>query len=330
MSPVSSVNRAGQMTKTKMLIDCDPGHDDAVAILYAARHLDLVGITTVFGNASVENTTANALAICALGNLDVPVAKGFGGPFVGGEPPFAAAAHGKTGMDGATLPAPTGAPIETHAVEFIIETARRHEGELVVAIIGAQTNVAVALRLEPRLKHWLKGITIMGGSAGVGNVQPAACINVFSDPEAAHVVFTSGVPIHWIGYELTRTVLVRGPDIARLRAGGRVARTIGDLVEFYRQSYIRIYGIDGAPMHDSCAVIPFVRDDLIRHEDVHLAVELNQGIARGMTIVDRRGIQPGVVLPLPRTPKPVNVRMAVEADVEGVIATLVDTLLAYP
>jgi inosine-uridine nucleoside N-ribohydrolase len=318
------------MTKTKILIDCDPGHDDAVAILYAARHLDLVGITTVFGNASVENTTANALAICALGDLDVPVARGFGGPFVGGEPPFAAAAHGRTGMDGATLPAGTRAPIDAHAVDLIIDSARRHKGELVVAVIGAQTNVAVALRLEPRLKQWLKGITIMGGSAGVGNVQPAACINVFSDPEAAHVVFTSGVPIHWIGYELTRTVLVRGSDIARLRAGGKVARTIGDLVEFYRQSYIRIYGIDGAPMHDSCAVIPFVRDDLIRHEDVHLAVELNQGIARGMTIVDRRGIRAGVELPPPRTPKPPNVSMAVAADVEGVIATLVDTLLAYP
>jgi inosine-uridine nucleoside N-ribohydrolase len=318
------------MGKTKILIDCDPGHDDAVAILYAARHLDLVGITTVFGNASVENTTANALAICALGGLDVPVAKGFGGPFVGGEPPFAAAAHGKTGMDGADLPAPTRAPIDAHAVDFIIETARRHQGELVVAIIGAQTNVAVALRLEPRLKQWLKGITIMGGSAGVGNVQPAACINVFSDPEAAHVVFTSGVPIRWIGYELTRTVLVRGSDIARLRAGGKVARTIGDLVEFYRQSYIRIYGIDGAPMHDSCAVIPFVRDDLIRHEDVHLAVELNQGIARGMTIVDRRGIRAGIELPPPRTPKPANVRMAVDANVQGVIDTLVDTLLTYP
>jgi inosine-uridine nucleoside N-ribohydrolase len=318
------------MAKTKILIDCDPGHDDAVAILYAARHCDLVGITTVFGNASVENTTANALAICALGGLDVPVAQGFAGPFVGGEPPFAAAAHGRTGMDGASLPAPARAPVDAHAVEFIVETARRHQGELVVAVIGAQTNVAVALRLEPRLRRWLRAITVMGGSAGVGNVQPAACINVFSDPEAAHVVFTSGVPIHWIGYELTRTVLLRGPDLARLRAGGRVARTIGDLVEFYRQSYVRIYGIDGAPMHDACAIVPFVRDDLIRHEDVHLAVELGQGIARGMTIVDRRGIRPGVELPPPRTPKPANVRMAVHAETRGVIDALVDTLLAYP
>lgn len=315
---------------TKMLIDCDPGHDDAVAILYAARHVDLVAITTVFGNASVENTTRNALAICALGNLDVPVARGFAGPFVGGEPPFAAAAHGKTGMDGATLPAPRREVEAAHAVEVIIETARHHQGELVLAIIGAHTNVAVALRLEPRLRRWLRAITVMGGTAGVGNVTPNACINVYSDPEAAHVVFSSGVPIHWIGYELTRSVLMRSADIVRLRAGGTVARAIGDLVEFYRQSYIRIYGIDGAPMHDGCAVLPFVRGDLIRHEPVALAVELAPGLARGMTLVDRRGIRPGVELPPPRTPRPPNVLMAVEADVPRVIDAFVDTLLTYP
>ncbi|MBL8699139.1 MAG: nucleoside hydrolase [Alphaproteobacteria bacterium] len=315
---------------TKILIDCDPGHDDAVAILYAARHLDLVAITTVFGNASVENTTRNALAICALGGLEVPVARGFSGPFVGGEPPFAAAAHGRTGIDGAELPAPRREPAGVHAVEMIIETARRHQGELVLAIIGAHTNVAVALRLEPRLRQWLRAITVMGGTAGVGNVVPTACINVYSDPEAAHVVFTSGVPITWIGYELTRTVLMRTSDIARLRAGGTVARTIGDLAEFYRQSYIRIYGIDGAPMHDGCAILPFVRGDLIRHEPAALAVELAPGLARGMTLVDRRGIRPGVELPPPRTPRPPNLLMAVEADVPRVIDAFVDTLLTYP
>ncbi len=314
---------------TKILIDCDPGHDDAVAILYAARHLDLVGITTVFGNASVENTTRNALAICELGGLDIPVAKGFAGPFVGGEPPFAAAAHGKTGMDGTALPDPQRKPVDAHAVEFIIKTARAHQGALVLAIIGAQTNAAVALRLEPRLRHWLRAITIMGGSAGVGNVTPTACINVYSDPEAAHVVFTSGVPSHWTGSETTRKVLMRARDVARLRAGGKVARAIGDLIEFYRQSYIRIYGIDGAPMHDACAIIPFVRGDLIRHAPVALSVELAPGSARGMTLVDRRGIRPGVELPPPRTPRPANVEMAVDVDISGVVDALVETLLGY-
>jgi inosine-uridine nucleoside N-ribohydrolase len=315
---------------TKILIDCDPGHDDAVAILYAAQHLELLGITTVFGNAPVEHTTRNALAICALGRIDVPVAQGFAGPILGGEPPFAAAAHGRTGLDGTELPAPTRDKLGVHAVEFIIETARKHREELVLAIIGAQTNVAVALRLEPRLKNWLRAITVMGGSAGVGNVRPQACINVYSDPEAAHVVFSSGVPITWVGYELTRTVLMREPAIARLqREGGDVSRKIAALIDFYRQSYLRIYGIDGAPMHDACAIIPFVRSDLIRHEPAALAVELAPSIARGMTIVDRRGIQPGVSLPPPRTPAPPNVAMAVSADVPGIVETLVTMLLAY-
>jgi len=315
---------------TKILIDCDPGHDDAVAILTAARHLDLVGITTVFGNAPVEDTTRNALAICALGGIDVPVAQGFAGPFLGGTQPFAAAAHGRSGIDGAELPAPTRAAEQVHAVELIIETARRYQGELVLAIIGAQTNVAVALRLEPRLRHWLRAITVMGGTAGIGNVTPTACINVYSDPESAHVVFASGVDITWIGYELTRTILMRPADIARLAAGGHVARTIGALADFYRRSYVRLYGIDGAPMHDGCAILPFVRPGLIRHEPAALAVETAPGLARGMTLVDRRGIQPGLDLAPPRAPRPANVMMAVEADIQAVIDALVDTLLAYP
>ena len=314
---------------TKILIDCDPGHDDAVAILYAAKHLDLVGITTVFGNNTVENTTRNALAICALGGLDVPVARGFAGPFLGGDPPYAVAGHGRGGLDGAELPAPDRAPLDVHAVDFIIETARHHAGELVLAIIGAHSNVAAALRLEPRLGSWLKAITVMGGSAGPGNVTPVACINVYSDPESAHVVFTSGVPITWIGYETTRTVLMRAGDIERLRAGGRVARAIGDLAAFYRGSYTRIYGVDGAPMHDACAIIPFVRPSLIRHEPAALEVSLAAGPARGMTVVDRRGVVPGVDLPPARQPKPANVAMAVEVDRRAVIDELVATLLAY-
>ena len=315
---------------TKILVDCDPGHDDAVAILFAARHLGLVAITTVFGNAPVEDTTRNALSVCALGGIDVPVARGFAGPFLGGAPPFAAAAHGRGGMDGAEMPAPARAPEPVHAVELIVESARRHAGELVLAVIGAHTNVAVALRLEPRLREWLRAITIMGGTAGPGNVAPTACVNVLSDPESAHVVFSSGVPITWIGYELTRTVLMREADIARLRAGGRVARTVGDLAEFYRQSYIRIYGIDGAPMHDACAILPFAMPGLVRHEPAALAVETAPGIARGMTLVDRRGIRPGLGLAPPRAPRPPNVEMAVEVDVRAAIDACVDTLLSYP
>jgi inosine-uridine nucleoside N-ribohydrolase len=313
---------------TRILIDCDPGHDDAVAILYAARHLDLVGVTTVFGNQTIEHTTRNALRVLALAGLDVPVARGCGRPLVG-EAPLAQDTHGATGLDGVDLPEPRTGPVDLHAVQFIIDTARRHQGQLVVAIIGAHTNIGMALRLEPRLAQWLRSFTIMGGTAGVGNLAPVACVNVLSDPEAAHIVFTSGVPIHWIGYETTRTVLMRAADIARLRGGGRVARAVADIAAWYRGRQLAVYGLDGAPMHDSCAIMPFVRPGLIDYEDVPIQVELASPLTRGMTIVDRRPIRPGVELKSARPKQQPNARMAVRVDVQGVIDALVETMLAY-
>ena len=140
------------MAKQKILIDCDPGHDDAVALLFAARHLNLVGVTTVHGNNSLENTTRNALAVLELGGIDVPLARGCAEPLA---MPNAGTAevHGSTGLDGVTLPEPSRQPIDMHAVDFIIEMASRHRGELVLAAIGPETNVAMALRREPRLNH---------------------------------------------------------------------------------------------------------------------------------------------------------------------------------
>ena len=314
---------------TKILIDCDPGHDDAVAILYAARHLNLVGITTVFGNQTVDLTTRNALRVLALANLVVPVARGCSEPLIGAAP-LAPDTHGASGLDGVELPEPMSAPESRHAVEFIIETARRHEGALVIAMVGAHTNVALAFRLEPRLKAWLKGITIMGGTAGIGNLRPQACVNILSDPEAAHIVFTSGVPIHWIGYETTRTVLMRVSDIDRLRtAGGRISKAVADIATYYRARQLAVNGLDGAPMHDSCAIVPYVRPQLIRYEPVPIEIELASPLTRGMTVVDRRPIQPGATLKSVVPKKPPNAKMAVAVDVQGVISDIVDTMLAY-
>lgn len=315
---------------TKLVIDCDPGHDDAVAILLAARHCELLAVTAVFGNAPVEATTRNALAILELAGLDLPVARGCGGPFLGGEPPGGGAAHGASGLGGATLPEPERAPLAAHAVELLIETARTHRDELVVALLGPHSNLALALRLEPRLAHWLRAITIMGGTVGPGNVGPVTCINIAADPESAHVVFTCGAPIRWIGYETTRTVLLGEAELARLAAGGRVARTMAGLLAFYRSSYRRIYGIEGAPIHDACAILPYVRPELVRHAPVALEVALATGPTRGMTVVDRRGIRPDAGLPAARMPKPANVEMTVELDREAAVATVVEALLGYP
>jgi len=314
--------------KPKLLIDCDPGHDDAVAILYAARHFDLLGITTIFGNQTVDLTTRNALRVLALAGLATPVARGFDRPLVG-EAPLAPDTHGASGLDGVELPEPAAAPIDLHAVQFIIDTASRHRGELTVAIIGAHTNLAVALRLEPRLAQWLRAITIMGGTAGVGNLRPQACVNILSDPEAAHIVFGSGIPIRWVGYETTRTVLMREGDIARLRAGGRVARAVADIAVYYRERQRAVYGIDGAPMHDSCAIVPLVRPGLVRYEAVPVAIELASPLTRGMTVVDRRPLQSGAALRSIEPRRAPNADMAIAVDVQGLIDELVDTMLAY-
>lgn len=314
---------------TKILLDCDPGHDDAIAMLYAAHHLELVGVSTIFGNQTVELTTRNALSVLTLAGLDVPVAKGCAEPLVG-PAPLAPDTHGASGLDGVDMPEPVRGPVAAHAVEFIIQMAQRHQGELVIAITGAHTNVALALRLEPRLKQWIAGITIMGGTAGIGNLRPQACVNILSDPEAAHIVFTSGIPIHWIGYETTRTVVMRMADIKRLRVeGGRVSRAIADLVAYYRERQLAVNGIDGAPMHDSCAIVPFVRPRLIRYELVPIEIELASPLTRGMTVVDRRPLQPGVAFKSVVAKKPANAFMAVAVDVPAVIADIVDTILTY-
>lgn len=314
---------------TRVLIDCDPGHDDAIAILYAAKHLDLVGVTTIFGNQTVELTTRNALRVLALAGLDIPVAKGFCEPLIG-PAPLAPDTHGVSGLDGVDLPEPRADAVGRHAVDFIIETARRDARELVVAITGAHTNVAVAIRLEPRLRQWIKSITIMGGTAGVGNLRPQACVNILSDPEAAHIVFSSGIPIRWIGYETTRTVLMRAPDIERLRReGGPVSRAVADIAAYYRARQLAVYGIDGAPMHDACAIVPFVRPGLIRYESVPIAIELASPLTRGMTVVDRRPLQPNVDLKSIEPKRPANAAMAVAVDVPGVIGDIVETMLSY-
>ena len=314
---------------TKLLIDCDPGHDDAVAILYAARHLDLIGVTTIFGNQTTDHTTRNALRLLALAGLDIPVARGFDRPLVC-EPPLAPDAHGETGLDGVQLPEPNAAPVDQHAVHFLIEQAHKYQGELVIAITGAHTNVAVALRLEPRLAQWVRGFTIMGGSAGMGNLTPVACVNVLSDPEAAHIVFSSGVPIHWVGYETTRTVLMREPDVERLRLeGGAVSRAVADIATYYMARQRAVMGVDGAPMHDVCAIVPYVRPGLIEYEQVPVEVELARGLTRGMTVVDRRTIVPGAVLKSVRMKRPPNASLAVKVDVRAVIDDIVNTMLAY-
>ncbi|MGE0422362.1 MAG: nucleoside hydrolase [Reyranellaceae bacterium] len=308
------------MTRPKLLIDCDPGHDDAVALLFGARHFDLVGVTTTHGNSSLANSTRNALAVLELGGIDVPVAAGFAGPLVGATVD-AAHVHGKSGLDGHDLPPPVRKPVDVHAVEFIIESARRHQGELILAVIGPQTNVAVALRREPKLRSWLREITVMGGSAAGGNVTPAAEFNIFCDPEAAAVVFGCGVPIRMVGLDVTRRTGFDDADIARLRGSGRrVAGVIADLVAFYLSRQRAVFARAVASMHDVCALVPYVDEGLLETEGAIVRVECAGIHTRGATVCDLRGARSMAEPP---------VRLAVRSEARPLIDRVLDTLLTY-
>ena len=314
------------MTRTKIVIDCDPGHDDAVAILFAARHMDVLGISTCHGNNSIENVTRNTLAVLTLAGLDIPVAQGCGAPLAG--PRLAPAnAHGKTGLDGTELPEPDRAPIGQHAVDFLIETARAHRGELVVAIIGPSTNVAMAMKREPRLASWLREITVMGGTTGLGNITGVAEFNVWADPEAAAVVFASGVPVRMAGYNVTSRTGANAEEIDRLLAGGKVARHIGELLRFYRMRQQQFFGLDIAPMHDVCAIIPYAYDRLITYRHCHVDIELSGKLTRGMTVCDLRALT--AEGRAARGSGEPNALVAVETDARTLIGHVLDTILSY-
>lgn len=305
------------MTRTKILIDCDPGHDDAMAIVYAAHHLELVGITTVHGNNTLENTTRNALAVLELTGLDaIPLAKGCAEPLA--QPRAASAAvHGAGGLDGADLPPPRLTPRDVHAVDFIIDMAGRHRDELVLAVIGPETNVALALRREPRLAGWLREITIMGGSTGRGNITPAAEFNIHCDPEAAWVVFNSGVPIRMVGLNVTRRTGFGDADIADMRKSGRkLAAVTADLMAFYLARQRERRDTEVAPIHDVCAIVPYVDPSLVSYVEGRVDVELAGSHTRGMTVCDL-------------SPAQANARIAVAADSRRLVDHVIETLLAY-
>ncbi|MDP9021845.1 MAG: nucleoside hydrolase [Actinomycetota bacterium] len=273
-----------------IVLDCDPGQDDAMAILLAARHLDVVGITTVHGNQSLDKVTRNALKILTLASLEhIPVHPGAARPFVG-EAHHAAEVHGETGLDGAQLPEPAIGPRPRHAVDFLREAAVEHEPLTLVAT-GPLTNVAAALQLDPALAGRLEQITLMGGAVTGGNVTPAAEFNIWADPEAARLVLRSGVPIRMAGLDLTHQAIVGPQELDRLRATGtRVGEICVDLLSFYSARASARTGLAGAPLHDPCAVAWMIDPSLIEARPMHVDVELHGELTRGMTVCDSRPV----------------------------------------
>ncbi len=274
-----------------IILDCDPGHDDAVAIVVAARWCEVLGITTVAGNAPLERTTHNALVMRDLVGLDTAVHAGAARPLVA-PPMHASYVHGESGLDGADLPAPTRTLDGTDAVGFIIDTCRRHEGCWLVPI-GPLTNIALALRAAPDIADRIAGISVMGGGT-FGNRTSVAEFNIWADPEAAAIVLdvaaAHGTRLVLAGLDLTHRFQATPDRIAEVRAlPGRLAAVLADLFDFFSAGYVaRHDDLLGAAVHDPLAVLAVTHPDLFQRERRHVAVELRGELTRGMTVIDRR------------------------------------------
>ena len=270
-----------------IILDCDPGHDDAVAIVLAAHLCDVLGITTVAGNAPLERTTYNARVMRHLLNLNTEVHSGADAPLV---VPAAAAGyvHGESGLDGAELPEPTRPVDGTDAVDFIIDTVRTHPGCSLV-VTGPMTNVALAITSAPDIVDLVAEISFMGGGT-FGNRTTMAEFNLWADPHAAATVVRSGAPLVMAGLDVTHRFQATEPRIAAVRAvGGTLATTLADLFDFFSENYrSRHDDMAGAAVHDPLSVLAICRPDLFTSTARFVDIVTDGEHTRGMTVIDRR------------------------------------------
>jgi inosine-uridine nucleoside N-ribohydrolase len=270
-----------------VLIDCDPGHDDAMALLLAlaSPELEPLGVSTVHGNQTLERTTANALRVLEFAGSDLAVAAGADRPLLR-EPAVAAEVHGETGLDGPDLPPPASAPVADHAVDFLAERLRASASPVTLVPTGPLTNVALLLATHPEAAERIERIVLMGGAIAEGNVTPAAEFNIWVDPEAAARVFASGLDVTMIGLDVTHRALMTAEHAERLRAAGRVGAMVAELWEFYSRFHRRIYNLGGTPVHDAMAVAHVIRGDLVQTRHVNVEVDCASELCRGRTVVD--------------------------------------------
>lgn len=281
---------------TTIILDCDPGHDDAMAILLALGNpnIDLLGVTTVGGNQSLEKVTYNARATLEMAHAtNIPVHAGCDRPMI--RPlEVAAAVHGETGLDGVTLPEPTRPLDEGHAVNWIIDTIMSHEpGTITLVPTGPLTNIAMAVRLEPRIVSRVKEVVLMGGGYHVGNWSAVAEFNIKVDPEAAHVVFNEDWPITMVGLDLTHQALCTPEVQARIDAiGTPLSAFASGLMDFFRKAYKNNQDFIDPPVHDPCTVAYLIDHSVIQTRRCPVDVEIKGDLTLGMTVADLRGPEP--------------------------------------
>jgi inosine-uridine nucleoside N-ribohydrolase len=300
---------------TPIVIDCDPGHDDAIAILLAlaSPEVELVAVTTVAGNQTLEKTTHNALKVLELaGRADVPVAAGAERP-LRRELRTAAHVHGESGLDGPDLPEPTAAPVAAHAADLLAELIRPG---VVLVPTGPLTNVALLLERHPGVTGRLERIAWMGGAIGEGNVTPAAEFNAFVDPEAAAVVFGSGIEVTMIGLDVTHKALFTRAHADRVRGTGTAGRAVAELSDFFQRFHESRYGFDGSPVHDALAVAEVIDPSLVTAVECNIEIETASQLCDGRTVVDRWHV----------TDRPRNARAGVDVDADRFLELLVERI----
>jgi inosine-uridine nucleoside N-ribohydrolase len=299
-----------------IVLDCDPGHDDAIALLLAlaSPELELLAVTTTYGNQTLDKTTANALRVLELaGRPDVSVAAGADHPLER-ELTVAAHVHGESGLDGPVLPPPTLAPVGQHAVDFLVERVVGSPDPVTLVPTGPLTNVA---QLLDRIGgENVERIVLMGGSIAEGNMTPAAEFNIWCDPEAAQRVLHSGLDVTMIGLDVTHQALLTPALSERLRGTGPIGVFVAELVEFFSVYHRETYGWDGAPIHDAVAVAQLLLPDLVETRYRNVEVELDSELCRGRTVVDLWR----------RTGRPANAHVGVSLNAEMFFELLVDRI----
>ena len=273
--------------RKNIILDCDPGHDDAIAILLAGHSdkLNLLGISVVAGNQTIEKTARNALNVATYLGINVPVAIGCEFPMVR-ERVICAAIHGESGLDGFDFPKYDAKFDKRHGVQLIIDTVMNNDKVTVVAT-GPLTNVALAIKLEPKLKERIEEIVLMGGSVDNGNTSPAAEFNIMCDPEAAHVVFTSGIKVKMVGLNVTRKVLVTDEVVSRMeKINNSASDMFVKLMKVFNENQRKTFGVKAGPLHDPATIASLLDEDLIKYQSMNVVIDISHGPSYGRTNCD--------------------------------------------
>jgi purine nucleosidase len=304
---------------TKVILDCDPGHDDAMAILLAHGNpeIELAAITTVAGNQTLDKTSLNARRVCTVAGIrDVPIAAGCDRPLLG-ELITAPHIHGETGLDGPQWPEPDVPLAKIHAVDLIVELVMASSGDLTLVPVGPLTNIAMALRKEPRIRERVREVVLMGGSFTRGNQTPAAEFNIFVDPEAAAIVFEAGWPLTMVGLDLTHQAGATEEVRERVRSlGTPLAKIVVDLLEFFGGAYRRSERMGDPPVHDPCTIARLIRPEVVKCAEAFVTVETAGRWTRGMTVTDFRRSDE----------RSFNAQVATKLDVGGFWDLMVDAI----